>query len=616
MRAYCTLSDWNFLPKGLALYESLKETSSEPFTLYYLCLDDKSFDKLNDLELEGITPISIAQFEQNNPVLQTARSNRPYNEYCWTLASFLCSRLIGIPSNVSGSGQIAEVNDGITYIDSDIYFYADIKAFFDEIGNKSVGIIAHRHNHVGHRDGAYNVGVIYFRNDKPGTDTLTWWFDAVLNKKYPHLQTCGDQKYLEEFIPRFGTENVCVVDETIGHAAPWNYRLYAWDKLDEGKITWGNKDQVLVFTHFSRMSYDLSNDSINFTSGQYMDHTLGGQVFNIPQVRKLYVDYYLKLKDMHNKYMNKTIEAPQIKRVPLKMAFGMIVLNGDYVLKQCLEAVYPYASQILISEGPVTYWQKQGMTTSTDDTVDIIRSFPDPHQKIVVVHGQFKEKDEQCNAYMQFMKPDTDYIWNLDSDEIFKSEDIENLYRLLEQEKYTSVGIQSCSFYGGFDRYISGFEEKRDQFLRIFKVYPGSKWLTHRPPTVTHVPGTPVYPAKHLPSDVLFSRHGIRMYHYSYVFPRQVKTKADYYASLASGKFIPDYFNTVYLPWVTGTPQERTELELRYSGVHEYLPQYRESSMTRAFEGTHPEPITRDMHLLMEKFNKQLEAECSKKTLT
>lgn len=612
MRTYCTLSDINFLPKGLALYESLQDTSSEPFTLYYLCLDRNSFDKLTDLGLKGILPIFIDDLERDNPELKTARTNRPYNEYCWTLASFLCNVLIGIPHL---PGKLLQTNEGITYIDSDIYFYADIKMFFDEIGAKSVGIIAHRHNHVGHRDGAYNVGVIYFRNDKPGRDTLEWWSDAVLNKKYPHLQTCGDQKYLEEFIPRFGADNVCVVDETVGHAAPWNYRLYSWDKIGEGKIMWGGKDQILVFTHFSRMSYDLETDSINFTSGQYMDHTLGGQVFNISQVRQLYVDYYLKLKTMHEKYLNK-IEAPQIKTQPLKMAFGMIVLNGDHVLKQCLEAVYPYASQIMVAEGPVTYWQEQGLTTSTDETNNILESFPDPHKKIVTVHGQFREKDEQCNAYMKFMKPDTDYIWSLDSDEVFKGEDIESLFLLLEQERYTSVGIKSCSFYGGFNRYITGFEEKRDQFLRIFKVYPGSKWLTHRPPTVTHVPGTPTLPYKHLDSDTLYDKTGIRMYHYSYVFPKQIKTKTEYYASLASGKFIPDYFNTIYLPWINGTDEERVALELKYSGVHEYRPEFRGSSMTRAFEGTHPAPIARDMHLLLEKFNKQLEAECSKKIST
>ena len=292
----CTLSDWNFLAKGLALYESLQETSKNTFTLYYLCLDKRSYDKLwlikSELDTDNgiIIPVCLEKFEETNPELKVARADRAYNEYCWTLASYFCNYLIA--NNID-----------ITYIDSDIFFYADIDMFFKEIGNKSVGLIAHRHNLVGDRDGAYNVGVIYFRKDKAGRDTLSWWSDAVLNKKFPHLRSCGDQKYLEEFIPRFGAENICVVDETIGHAAPWNYRLYVWDKITEGKIVWGNKEQILLFSHFSRMSYNLISAEINFTSGTYLDHTLSGQVFNIPQVKKLYVDYFMRLKKIHEKWL-------------------------------------------------------------------------------------------------------------------------------------------------------------------------------------------------------------------------------------------------------------------------------------------------------------------------
>ena len=78
----------------------------------------------------------------------------------------------------------------------------------------------------------------------------------------------------------------------------------------------------------------------------------------------------------------------------MKIAFGMIVFEGDYVLRECLECVYPYAEQILIAEGPVTFWQQQGKTTSEDKTNWILANFPDPDNKIKVIHGQFSEKDE------------------------------------------------------------------------------------------------------------------------------------------------------------------------------------------------------------------------------
>ena len=45
----------------------------------------------------------------------------------------------------------------------------------------------------------------------------------------------------------------------------------------------------------------------------------------------------------------------------MKIAFGIIVFNGNYVLKETLESIYPYANQILIAEGPVQFWQDEGI---------------------------------------------------------------------------------------------------------------------------------------------------------------------------------------------------------------------------------------------------------------
>jgi len=118
----------------------------------------------------------------------------------------------------------------------------------------------------------------------------------------------------------------------------------------------------------------------------------------------------------------------------MKVCFGMIVFNSDFVLKECLEAVYPFASQILISEGCVQYWQDKGFTTSTDRTNEIIDNFPDPDKKITIIHGTYKEKTEQANAYIPYIKEDTDYLWNLDSDEIYKGEDIKAIIDLLDQK--------------------------------------------------------------------------------------------------------------------------------------------------------------------------------------
>jgi hypothetical protein len=292
-----------------------------------------------------------------------------------------------------------------------------------------------------------------------------------------------------------------------------------------------------------------------------------------------------------------------------KIAFGMIVFEGDYVLRECLEQVYPYATQILVAEGPVKYWRERGRTTSTDRTNEILNSFPDPDDKITIVHGQYSEKDEQCNAYIKHLRPDIDYLWQLDSDEVYKKEDIEKTIEFLEGEKPTSVGVRSLSFYGGFANYLTGFELNRDNFLRIFRVTEGSTWLTHRPPTIRY-PAEHNITKKHIDSNTFYKLTGVQMYHYSYVFPLQVKNKVEYYkAKVSRHKCIDDYYNKVYLPWMKGAPFDRYHLEKEYEGVHEFKSEYRGPCYTEPFIDSHPKSIQDNLQDLNDRINMEMKNE-------
>ena len=291
----------------------------------------------------------------------------------------------------------------------------------------------------------------------------------------------------------------------------------------------------------------------------------------------------------------------------MKIAFGMIVFEGDYVLAECLKQVYPFASQILISEGPVKYWQDKGKKTSEDETNSILEKFPDPEGKIKIIHDVFREKDDQCNSYIKFLNDDIDYLWNLDSDEIYKTEDIIKTLDFLKREMPSSLGVRSCTFYGGFDKILTGFELKKDNFKRIFRVVKGSKWLTHRPPTIEYPPGSSVS-LKHIDSDTFYNSTGVQMYHYSYVFPKQVYQKVGYYKSeISKENCIDDYFNLVYLRWVLGNDNDKKKIESEYLGVHEFKPHVRGECYTETFKGTHPESIEENIQDLKTKFKIQLE---------
>lgn len=282
----------------------------------------------------------------------------------------------------------------------------------------------------------------------------------------------------------------------------------------------------------------------------------------------------------------------------------MIVFEGDYVLEQCLQQVYPWAHQILIAEGPVAFWQAQGRTTSTDRTNEILHGFPDPDHKIQIVHGQWAEKDEQANAYMPLLAPEIDYLWNLDSDELFFTKDLARIVEILDTVKPATMGFRSFSFFGGFDHTLTGFELEFE-FYRVLQVFPGCRWKTHRPPTIdwgNHLPG-----GYHFSCKQGWEMFGLQMYHYSYVFPKQVQRKTLYYEkAVTKGGNIPDHFHKIWLPWVKGTPETRQEIETRYQGVHEWLPARRGPCFTTSFSGAHPEAIQATLPALKARFEREL----------
>lgn len=275
-----------------------------------------------------------------------------------------------------------------------------------------------------------------------------------------------------------------------------------------------------------------------------------------------------------------------------KITFCMIVLNGDAVLRECLAALLPYG-KVVVAEGPVGFFARQGIRTSTDRTNDILRELVGPEN---VIHSQFREKDQMMNAVNHLIPDDTTHVWMVDSDEVWRPSDIEAVIAQLDE--YDSVAFKPDTFFGGFDHILTGFEQ-RFTWYRIQRWYPGAKWATHRPPTVLSPDGKPWRECRHWDAPYRFA-------HYSYVFPRSVKAKIAYYES--RNHIIPDYFQRVYLPWALGNDITRRVIEDEFDGVHEWLPAARGDCRTQPFTGTHPPAIAGSLPRLRARFEKELEA--------
>ena len=263
MKRFCTTSDINFLHRGLSLYESLNKHNDD-FELYYLCSDEESYQKLKELNLERIVAVSLEELFEKDQDLKNSKDNKPSYEavnvgnktncdpkrvqFFWCLSSYFTWYVLD-----------QEDTDDVLYIDPDIYFYHDWQLVYDEVENKSIGVVRHRIPYSA-AVGEYNVGIVYFNKDLSGYSCSTFWKDCLLdveNKYYDTHGMCGDQKYLELFAPLSGEDNVCVIDTKVGHLAPWNL---AYHRYTDNSIIWNQQIQPVVYYHFSDFKVNFDND--------------------------------------------------------------------------------------------------------------------------------------------------------------------------------------------------------------------------------------------------------------------------------------------------------------------------------------------------------------------
>lgn len=238
---FCTYFDRNYLTRGLALYQSLREHCRRPFVLWTLCFDDESLASLGRLDLEGMRLISRADFEAGDAELAAARANRTAVEYYWTCTPSL-------PLYILRQDESIKL---ITYLDADLFFFSDPQPIFDEFGQGSILIHGHRyaadHTDFAATSGIYNVGLLSFRCDTAGLECLHWWRERCNEWCYAHYEDgkLGDQKYLDDWPDRFA--DVVILENPGAGLAPWNMARYQITKND-GKIRVDGGP--LIFFHF------------------------------------------------------------------------------------------------------------------------------------------------------------------------------------------------------------------------------------------------------------------------------------------------------------------------------------------------------------------------------
>lgn len=258
MTTLCTLFDHNYLDKGLVLYESLEKVCSE-FELYVLCMSDRCYEILTDLNYPHLKPIKLVDFEDEE--LLRVKPTRGVGEYCWTCGSSLIRYIL-----------MTYKPDYCTYIDADMYFYSDPHVIIEEMERKnaSVQIIGHRFNKEDKESekivGKYCVEFDTFKNDKNGLSLVNIWRNQCLERCSLDGDGIhwGDQKYMDNWVEDY---DFVIETENLGAGvAPWNYPQYKLISKDglNTILKIGQKQVQLVFYHFENLVYlDKKHIKIN-----------------------------------------------------------------------------------------------------------------------------------------------------------------------------------------------------------------------------------------------------------------------------------------------------------------------------------------------------------------
>jgi len=226
MEHYVTLFDGNFLPQGLALFESLERHAGD-HVLWVLCLDNRAKQALDGLLNPNLRTIPLIEVE--TPDLLAIKPARSPAEYAWTLTPFT-------PRFVFERDASAI---RVTYLDADLFLLKSPRPIFEEFvaSGESVLITAHAYDAEYDRSatsGRFCVQFMTFVRDT-SESVRSWWARRCLEWCFARSEDgkFGDQKYLDDWPDRF-PDQVHILRQENAILAPWNARRFP----DSNAIAW------------------------------------------------------------------------------------------------------------------------------------------------------------------------------------------------------------------------------------------------------------------------------------------------------------------------------------------------------------------------------------------
>lgn len=203
-------------------------------------MDAATYGFLQNANLEKVNLVKLEELERACPDLTRVRGERGLVEYYFTCKPALIGFLLKTNPRV----------DRLTYLDADLYFFADHSLLNEELAASSIAIVEHRfapNLQSLARTGRYNAGWISIKRDSTGLACVEWWRQRCIEWCYdtPDNGRYGDQGYLDEFSRLF--DNVVSIAHKGANLAPWNIGSFRIGSVDGRVVVDG---EPLVFFHF------------------------------------------------------------------------------------------------------------------------------------------------------------------------------------------------------------------------------------------------------------------------------------------------------------------------------------------------------------------------------
>ena len=265
MNHFVTLFNYNFLPQGLAMINSLKDNTK--CIVWIICLDEKVYEFLKKKDLNYAKLVKLEELE--NSMKEDYRKSRSFIEYCWMLTPFSIKYVLRHDPSI----------EELTYVDADVFFYKKINPIFDEFkkSNKDIFITEHGYHEKHDKSetsGRFCVQFLTFKNNNIGEIIREEWEKKCIESTtIDHSKNIvGDQKYFDELYNRY-SNNFCISKNLSFFQAPWT--------LDRFKP----EDAILYHFHSLR----ILKDKIRLYAGYNHNENI---------ITKIYFPYIKILKEI------------------------------------------------------------------------------------------------------------------------------------------------------------------------------------------------------------------------------------------------------------------------------------------------------------------------------